>query len=279
VAEGDIAFEDSGLLPSVERSATPAMLKQAFMRAAENPLVKGIVFRINSPGGLALAGEEIFRAAQRAAEKKPVVVSMSNVAASGGYYIAMPGTHIFADPTTITGSIGIYGGKVDLSGLYDKLSLGKELYTRGRYAGMLTRSRPFTGEEREKYHSHLKAFYEHFLRLVSENRGLSVDSIDNLSRGKVWTGWEARANGLVDQLGGIQDAIAFTAEQCDLDDYRLEVYPKKRPLFLLPAMPLLRYLASIFSDDDSPPKNAANALGVAADGEVIARIPFDITIE
>jgi protease-4 len=279
VAEGDIAFENSGLLPSAERSATPALLKQAFARAAENPRVKGIVFRINSPGGLALAGEEIFRAAQRAAEKKPVVVSMSNVAASGGYYIAMPATHIFADPTTITGSIGIYGGKLDLSGLYDKLSLGKELYTRGRYAGMLTWSRPFTGEEREKYHSHLRAFYEHFLRLVSENRGLPVDSIDHLSRGRVWTGWEARANGLVDQLGGIQDAIAFTADQCGLDDYRLEIYPKKRPLFLLPAMPFARYLTSIFSDDDSPTETAANALGVAADGEVIARIPFDIKIE
>jgi len=241
--------------------------------------VKGVIFRINSPGGFALAGEEIYHSAQKAAEKKPLVASMSNVAASGGYYIAMPSVRLFADPGTITGSIGIYGGKVDLSGLYKKIDLGKELYTRGRFAGMLSTMRPFTDEEREKYHSQMKAFYDYFVKLVSNNRALSADSVDALSRGRVWTGREALSNGLIDELGGLKRSLDYTAMRLGLKDYRIAVYPEKRPWFVFPGRSIMKAIAHFFSGNGNGEETLAKGLGFSGRGDILARMPFDISIE
>ncbi len=280
VAEGDIDIDASGLNPlSQSISATPADLKAGFSRAAAESRVKGIIFRINSPGGLALAGDEIYHAADEAARKKPVVVSMSNVAASGGYYIAMAGERLFADPATITGSIGIYGGKPDLSGLFEKIDLQTFLYTRGKYAGMMSWSRPFTEEEREKYFSQLKAFYEYFVDLVGENRRLPADSIDHLGRGRVWTGSEAIRSGLVDDLGGLHSAIRYMAARLGLKDYGVVIYPERRPLFLLPGRSLVQPLISMFAGDTKAAADVAEKLTPVADGDIYARIPYDITIE
>lgn len=280
VADGDISFNEFGVTPSThEDAATPILMERAFRSALAAPEVKGIVLRINSPGGYALAGEDIYRTVQRAAEKKPVTVSMANMAASGGYYIAMAADHLFANPATVTGSVGIYGGKVDLAGLYEKLDIGKELYTRGRFAAMLSLSRPFTDEERQKYTDHLESFYAHFLQLVADNRSLSVDSIDVLSQGRVWTGRDARANGLVDELGGLREAVAYTAERLGLKDYRIALYPQKRPLFVMPRLPLLGWLGSMFGGGQPDARVAADAYGLPDEGEVLARLPYDLVIE
>jgi len=280
VAEGDITYSENSLTEYQGGSkATPRLLSRAFKRAMNTPEVKGIVLRINSPGGLALASEDIYRSAQKAADCKPLLISMANVAASGGYYIAMPAERIYANPATITGSIGIYGGKLDLSGLYEKIDVGKELYTRGRYAGMLSNIRPFTDDEREKYFSHMQAFYDHYLELVSANRGLPVDSIDRLARGRVWTGEEARQNGLVDELGGLKTSLDYLAEQEHIKDYEVVIYPEKRPLFILPGGFLFRAIGNIFSTDDKPSGQLAEMLGVSESGEIYARMPYDITIE
>ena len=279
VAQGEVAESSKGLTPfSADTDVTPSVMRKAFELSQRDNNIKGIIFRINSPGGYALAGEEIYHFAQKVSEKKPVFISMADMAASGGYYIAMPGQYIFANPATITGSIGIFGGKVDFSGLYEKIDLNKELFTRGKYAGMLSTMRPFTDDEREKYFSHLKAMYEHFIKLVADSRNLPVDSIDHLARGRVWTGREALSNGLVDELGGLKNTLDFAAERLQLEDYVIEIIPQKRPLFVFPAQPLLSTIASLFTHKNSDDKSDGSWLSDNTD-LFYTRLPFDIDIE
>ncbi|UCD64602.1 MAG: signal peptide peptidase SppA [Candidatus Zixiibacteriota bacterium] len=280
VADGEMTFDRGAKGPFSEATdVTPSKMKKAFGRAKADRDIKGVVFRINSPGGLALAGEEIYHAAQRTAEVKPVIVSMSNVAASGGYYIAMPGKHLVTNPATITGSIGIYGGKADLSGLYEKIDLGKELFTRGKYAGMLTTMRPFTDDEREKYFSQMKAFYGHFVSLVAGNRDMEADSVDSLGQGQVWTGREALRHGLVDEVGGLKAALDFTARELGVKEYDVEILPRKRPLFVLPASTPLKFAARLFGLVGGEDGSSQDAIqGVFTEG-LLARLPFDIEIE
>ncbi len=280
VAEGEVTFDDGGMGPFAESSdVTPGRMSAVFDRVHTDKDIRAVVFRINSPGGLALAGEEIYHAAMRAAKKKPIVVSMANIAASGGYYIAMPAHYVLADPATITGSIGIYGGKVDLSGLYEKISLGKELYTRGKFAGMLTTMRPFTTEEREKYYSQMEAMYGHFVSLVADNRQLSADSVENLAQGRMWTGREALDNGLVDRLGGLKAALDFSADELGLEDYRVEILPRKRPLFILPGNRMLKSLAGFLGLGAGVQVDKASVSDHVLTDGILARLPFDIEIE
>ncbi|HWR84249.1 MAG TPA: signal peptide peptidase SppA [Candidatus Deferrimicrobium sp.] len=278
VAEGDIAGNTASVFGGGD-DVTPAVMERAFTVARRAPDVRGIVFRINSPGGLALAGEEIYRSVRRAGEEKPIVVSMANVAASGGYYVAMPCRKLFSNPATITGSVGIYGGKIDMSGLYEKIALTKELFTRGRFAGMLSTIRPFTDDERAKYFSHMQAFYDHFIQLVAENRGLKTDSVRALSEGRVWTGREALSHGLIDELGGLKQSIDEIADRSGLKDYRIAVFPERRPWFVFPGRSLMNAAASLFSDEKSPAQQWAEGFGLGTDGEILARLPFDISIE
>jgi protease-4 len=279
VAEGEIA-EKSGRNPFMPRGdVTPPGMDHAFKQALADDLVRGIIFRINSPGGEAIAGDRIEHFARSAADKRPMVVSMSNIAASGGYYITTAARKLYANPGTVTGSIGIYGGKVDLSGLYDKIDMGKELYTRGRFAGMLTFMRPFSEEEREKYYSQLEAFYDHFVEIVADNRGLSPDSVDHLSRGRVWTGEQARRNGLVDQLGGLHSALESTAGELGLSDYDVVIFPEERPLIIFPGSSFINTVASIFSGNDDPVEAAASTVIPDDNVALMTRLPFNITIE
>ncbi|MFZ1685562.1 MAG: S49 family peptidase, partial [Candidatus Zixiibacteriota bacterium] len=281
VAEGDINGDNGiGGLGS-ESGVTPEKMKRAFAQAVTDRHVKGIVFRINSPGGDALASDEIFHTVLAASNAVPVTVSMGNDAASGGFYAAMPGHKLFASAGSITGSIGIFGGKPDMSGLYQKLNLGKELYTRGQFAGMMTSIRPFTEEERQKYYDQLNAFYDHFVDLVAGNRGLSRDSVDALGRGRVWTGGEAIQNGLIDQIGGLRSALDDMAKESGLRDYDVQLYPTNRPLFIFPTPPLLGGLISIFSGRSgaSETDRAINSAQTALDGGLFARIPYDLVIE
>ncbi|HOD66524.1 MAG TPA: S49 family peptidase [candidate division Zixibacteria bacterium] len=280
-ADGEIQPEgaaDPSPLSGRGREVTPALMESAFGQALANPQVQGVVFRIDSPGGYALAGNEIFHRAELAARQKPVVVSMGSRAASGGYYIAMAGRHIFADPATITGSIGIFGGKPVLAGLYDKIELGKELFTRGRHAGMMTSMRPFTDEERARLGAMLGAFYDHFVGLVAENRRLPRDSIDQLGRGRVWTGQAGREHGLVDELGGLKQALDYTASHLGLREYRVVRYPERRRLIDLPQVPVLGWLGRWAGLVGEEVRAAAAPLADLPEGELLARLPYDIDI-
>jgi protease-4 len=280
VAEGEIARGRGPMAPFRGQSVlSPAAVGTGFDQALGDPGVAGIVMRIDSPGGDALVGDEIHRRVELARKDRPLVVSMANVAASGGYYIAMPASTLFADEGTIAGSIGIYGGKANFSGLYDKIDLGKELYRRGRYAGMMSTARPFTDDERAKLQSEIDAFYSHFLELVARNRSLSVDSIGRLAEGQVWTGREAVAVGLVDYVGGADDALDFLAKSLQIEEYRTKVYPQKRPLIILPAQPIFRLMAAAFwPGADRLGLEDNLQLPTLPDG-LYARIPFDIIVD
>ncbi len=279
-AEGEISYSKGGAFPlRGAEAATPATLENAFRSAEKDGAIKAIVFRVNSPGGMALASDEILHAAEKASRKKPLIVSMGNLAASGGYFISMSADKLFADAGTLTGSIGVFGGKVNLEELYEKIEMGKELYTRGKFAGMASDIRPFTDEEREKQIEHISAFYGHFKDLVSENRKMRNDSVESLAQGQVWTGKEAVANGLIDEVGGLKQAIDYTASSLNLKDYRIVFYPEKRPLILLPNNSLINAVASIVGFNKGNSSIDSNVSEALASNGLFTRMLFDISIE
>ena len=197
----------------------------------EDDNVKALVLRVNSPGGSGLASDQMWREIERVqAEGKPVVVSMANYAASGGYYIAASTDWIVAEPSTLTGSIGVFGGKMNLSGTYEKLGLTEFTFARGENAGLFGTTKPFTDEGRTIYRTFLGDFYEQFLGRVGEGRKKSRDEVHAIAQGRVWTGEQALANGLVDELGGVNVAAKKAAELAKLTDYGIRTVPKPKTL-------------------------------------------------
>ena len=174
---------------------------------AADPTVRAIVLRVDSPGGSVLASDQIWRAVMRARKKKPVIASMGRVAASGGYYVASAADEIWADPSTLTGSIGIFFGKVDVSELAEKLGVGVELLRRGKRADADSIFRPFTPDERAALAEVLRRYYRLFLARIAEGRGMEIDKIHALGQGKVYSGDAALHHGLIDHLGGFASAL------------------------------------------------------------------------
>jgi protease-4 len=191
---------------------------------------------VDSPGGSAIASDLIWREAAKLGERKPLVVYMSNRAASGGYYVSAPASEIFAQPTTLTGSIGIWGGKLVTAGLYDKLRAGRESVSRGRAAGMYADIAPFDEGERAKLRANIGSGYARFKDRVAQGRGLSDDEVEAIARGRVWTGEQALKHGLVDALGDLHDA-AERARQL------AEVSPKRYAPLVDVVVPRHTYLA------------------------------------
>jgi protease-4 len=202
--------------------------------------VRAIVVRIDSPGGSAIASEVIWRELMLARDVKPVVVSMGDVAASGGYYIAAPAHAIVAQPGTITGSIGVVTGKYVLQDTMDKLGIGTGSESAGRFAEIYSPFRPFTPEERARVEEQMQATYELFLTRVVEGRHKTREQIDAVAQGRVWTGHQAAGLGLVDELGGLDRAIAIAKERAHIDpasEVSLVVYPPKRSFYEVLANP------------------------------------------
>ncbi len=166
-----------------------------------------VVLRIDSPGGSALASDLIWDAIGKVQEKKPVIVSMSGMAASGGYYIACRGDSIFADPGTLTGSIGVYAGKMNRSAMYAKIGVNREFITRGNNALLFSDEGGFTPEQRVLFEEQMGNFYERFLAKVADGRGLTRDQVHAVAQGRVWTGNQGLQHGLVDGLGGLHRAL------------------------------------------------------------------------
>jgi protease-4 len=183
---------------------------------ASDPQIRVIVLRIDSPGGAVLASDQIWRAVRRAREKKPVIASMGSVATSGGYYVACAADEIWADASTITGSIGIFYGKVDVAELAGKLGVTIEHFRRGRRAGGESLFRPFTADERAALTQALRDYYQRFLERVAVGRAMSVADVDALGRGQVFAGEQARANGLIDRLGGLGAVLARARHLAEL---------------------------------------------------------------
>ncbi len=196
--------------------------------------IDAVVLRIDSPGGDAIASDDMWRELNLLAAKKPVVVSMSDVAASGGYYMAMiDGAPILAYPGTVTGSIGVFFGKVNLRGLYDKIGLKKEILTRGRFAAIDSDYLPLDEAERGKLREGIEHIYHGFVSKVAEARGKEYDAIDEVAQGHVWLGTQALENGLVDELGGFERAISMAKERAGIkedEDVSLVTYPATKNL-------------------------------------------------
>jgi protease-4 len=207
---------------------------QALRDAAEDDSIDAVILRIDSPGGSALASDQVWRATQRLKESgKPLVVSMSDLAASGGYYVACGADVIFADPATLTGSIGVFVLRPVLRDLYAKLDVGVEGMTRGQHADLLLASRPLSPESRQRLRREVQSIYDLFVERVAEGREMSPEQVDDLGRGRVWTGAQARERGLVDELGGLRDAVARTKAELDLDpeaDVLLVPFPQPQSL-------------------------------------------------
>ena len=250
------------------RSAGAKSLIQVFRQLEDDDAVDAVLLRIQSPGGSADASEDIWRALDRLRQRKPVVVSMSGVAASGGYYIACGGDAVVAQPMTLTGSIGVFGGKLNVLGLYRKLGANVEVLRRGKRADMMSAFRDFTPEESALYEQQMRSFYDLFLTRVTDRTGLDRATADSLAQGRVWTGADAERVGLVDALGGIPQALDLVRESLDLADdapLRLEPRPaRERPYFT-------RWFEDLIPEDDEA--SDAEVLGLLRPLLVAARYP------
>lgn len=198
--------------------------------------IKAVVLRIDSPGGSAIASDVIWREVMLTRDVKPVIASMSDVAASGGYYIAMPAHQIVAEPATLTGSIGVVMVKFVIDGTLEKLGMNTETVTSGKYADIYSPFRPFTPEERQKVEAHMQATYEAFVEKAAAGRNTTPERIDAIAQGRVWTGKQAKDLGLVDELGGLSRAVALAksrAKIADNSEVELVVYPQHRSIYEL----------------------------------------------
>ncbi len=200
------------------------LIIKALKKARNSNRVKGIVLRVNSPGGSALASELIWRELELTKEEKPLVVSMGNLAASGGYYLACNADRIFAEPTTITGSIGVFGVLPNVNKLAANIGLNAE-QVRTNKGPDYSIFEPMTSEFRAVTKEGVEKVYTTFLERVASGRAMTIQAVDSISQGRVWSGVEALENGLIDELGNLEDAISYAAELADITDYKVRNYP------------------------------------------------------
>lgn len=279
-ASGQI-FDGKGTLDNIYSED----LSKVIRKAREDDAVKAIVLRVNSPGGSAVASAIIGRELDLAKEVKPVIVSMGNYAASGGYWISAKGDYIFADPTTLTGSIGVFGTFPNVKGLVNnKIGLTFDVAKTNENADFGSITEPLTPFQYAKLQEMVVKTYDDFTRRVAEGRGLRQTYVDSIGQGRVWAGADAIGLGLVDQLGDLEDAIAYAVEKANLGtDYKIVDMPKKKDFYV-------RLMESIRGDEDKLDAAMKQKLGVYYDyisglenlqknTGIQARMPFDMIIE
>ncbi|MCH8204389.1 MAG: signal peptide peptidase SppA [Candidatus Hydrogenedentes bacterium] len=228
--EGTILQGYSNVSPFGSVGAFSGDLVKLFDSAAADESVKAVVMRVDSPGGSAVASEEILRAAVRLQEKKPLIVSMGSTAASGGYYIACKADAILADEMTITASIGVIGGKLVTSEMWEELGINWTSYSRGQNAEIFSGDHPFTESERAWILSYMQETYDVFTTHVTEGRGGRLSKpIEEIAGGRVYTGKQALDLGLVDEIGSLMDAIKLAADRAGIEDYAVRVLPEPVP--------------------------------------------------
>jgi protease-4 len=278
-AVGDIVSGESQSSPFGGGLAGSETIVRGLRQAREDPSVRAIVLRVDSPGGSGTASDAIWREVALARRAKPVVASMGDYAASGGYYIAMGADEIAAQPGTITGSIGVFSGKFSLRGLYGKLGVSQETVRRGRHATLFSSWEPWSPEEREKVRGLNEAFYETFVAKAAEGRKRTPEQIDAVAQGRVWTGREALAAGLVDRLGGLDAALRAARERARIpkgQEVQIVVLPQRKGVIeTLLERQEEDVLARALGPAASSLLRWASALG---DRGPIARVPFDLAV-
>lgn len=225
-AQGEIFYGEGG--PNV---IGQGIINEALIKAREDDKVKAIVLRVNSPGGSALTSDIIWREVELTKKEKPVIVSMGNVAASGGYYIAAGAHKIYAEPTTITGSIGVFGTVPNLTELADNVGINAEQVGTNKNAVEYSLFEPMQDSFKNQVQESIEETYETFLQRVSHGRGMTMAQVDSVAQGRVWSGTEALEIGLVDELGNLDDAIAAAAEMAELSSYGVKKFPKYKSGF------------------------------------------------
>ena len=234
---GTIASGKGGFDPVNGSIAGSESIVEQIRKIRDDNSIKAIVLRIDSPGGSSVASDVIWRelAITRLDNpSRPIVTSMSDLAASGGYYIAIPADAIVAQPGTLTGSIGIFGGKIVIGGTLGKAGIGTETVTSGANADMYSPFTPFTAPQRAKVEEFMQDFYKGFVGKVAESRKATPEAIHAVAQGRVWTGRQALAHGLVDRLGGLDTAVSLAKERAKIpadEDVQLVVYPERRNFF------------------------------------------------
>jgi protease-4 len=280
---------------SQEEGVGSESMRQAFRTAARDENCKAVVIRIDSPGGSALASEVMWQAARHCAEKKPVIVSVGAMAASGGYYLASAGDKIYADPSAIVGSIGVVGGKFVMKDLYEKLGVHAETFSRGKNAGLFTNNEPWTDSQRKMVTAWMRQTYDQFTRRIMKMRGDKIADIDKVARGRIFLAPQAKKLGLVDEIGGIDDAIAYAAKKANLDEGEYDVRTLPEPKTLADYLTgggadtafafhpkiqidsvLLQTLAPMLK---GPAGRQIQLLQLLADRPVVLMTPFEVNIK
>ncbi|MDE6112324.1 MAG: signal peptide peptidase SppA, partial [Bacteroidales bacterium] len=204
---------------------------KALKEAADDEKVKAIVLRVNSPGGSVLTSDIIYHEVLNAKAKKPLVASFGSYAASGGYYISCAADHIFAQPTTLTGSIGVFGMIPNIGKTMHRIGVHADGVKTHPYAGTPSLMRAMTPGERALQQSSIENIYAGFIGKVAKGRGMSTAAVDSIGQGRVWSGTDGLRVGLVDELGGLEDAIAYAAEKTGLEQYKVVEYPKQKSTY------------------------------------------------
>ena len=267
-------------IPSNE-GINPEKVINDLRKIREDESIKALVFRVNSPGGSAYGSEQIWREIVLMREKKPVIVSMGDYAASGGYYISCAADCIVANPTTLTGSIGIFGMFPNFDGLLnDKLGLHFDIVKTNKFADLGSRNRPFNEGEKEILQNYINNGYELFVKRCADGRGMSTEAIKKIAEGRVWTGAAAKELGLVDELGGLDKALEIAAQKAEVDSYSVINFPN-------PENPILSLLNN--SKEDYIQGQISNTMGEYYDyikfiqnmkdmDHIQARMPFILNI-
>jgi len=219
-AEGQIIYGEGD-----EQFVGQGSMNKSLKKAREDKKIKAVVLRVNSPGGSALASELIWREIELTKAVKPVIVSMGDVAASGGYYIACNADKIIAEPTTITGSIGVFGTLPNAKGLADKWGINAEQVKTNKNAVNFSLFEDMTAEQKGFIKEGINDIYELFTNRVAVGRNMTQDAVKEIAQGRVWTGVDALENGLVDELGGLDLALKYAAEAAEIEDYKIREYP------------------------------------------------------
>lgn len=220
-AQGEILYGEGG--PDV---IGQGIINKAIIKAKEDKDIKAIVLRVNSPGGSALTSDIIWREIELAKKKKPVIVSMGNVAASGGYYIAVGADKIFAEPTTVTGSIGVFGTVPNMAELAGEIGINAEQVGTNKNAVEYSLFEPMSDDFRNLVQESVESTYDTFLQRVSQGRNISMAAADSLAQGRVWSGVDAKRLGLIDELGNLEDAIVEAAKMAELTEYGVKKFPR-----------------------------------------------------
>jgi protease-4 len=220
------AFGEIDAALSAEEGINPDKVINDLRKIREDETIKALVFRVNSPGGSAYGSEQIWREIALMKEKKPVIVSMGDYAASGGYYISCAADYIVANPTTLTGSIGIFGMFPNFGGLMkDKLGLHFDMVKTNKFADMGSINRPFNEGEKEIMQHYINNGYELFVKRCADGRGMSTEAIKKIAEGRVWTGEAAKELGLVDELGGLDKALEIAVQKAGVESYSVINFP------------------------------------------------------